>query len=45
VHVFNNDGDGFVPFAGLTADQAGNLYGTTTSGGAQGGGTIFEITP
>jgi uncharacterized repeat protein (TIGR03803 family) len=45
VHVFRNDGDGFVPFAGLTADRAGNLYGTTTSGGAQGGGTIFEITP
>lgn len=28
--------------AGLVSDSAGNLYGTTTSGGA-GGGTVFRI--
>ena len=31
------------PEAGLIADAAGNLYGTTTSGGAEGQGTVFEI--
>jgi uncharacterized repeat protein (TIGR03803 family) len=43
-----NDGDR--PFAGLIADQAGNLYGTTYNGG--GGpyfvgccGTVFEVSP
>lgn len=26
-------------------DKAGNLYGTTTSGGAYQGGTVYELTP
>jgi uncharacterized repeat protein (TIGR03803 family) len=26
-------------------DQAGNLYGTTITGGANGGGTVFELSP
>jgi uncharacterized repeat protein (TIGR03803 family) len=33
------------PSASLVADGAGNLYGTTQSGGAYGGGTVFELTP
>jgi uncharacterized repeat protein (TIGR03803 family) len=37
--------DGGLPYAGLISDSAGNLYGTTTGGGAYGNGTIFEITP
>jgi uncharacterized repeat protein (TIGR03803 family) len=46
LHSFNNDGtDGYWPYAGLTLDAAGNLYGTTWAGGAQGNGTVFEITP
>jgi uncharacterized repeat protein (TIGR03803 family) len=28
---------------GLIADAAGNLFGTSASGGAHGGGTIFEV--
>jgi uncharacterized repeat protein (TIGR03803 family) len=28
---------------GLVADAAGNLYGTTSSGGTAGDGTVFEI--
>jgi uncharacterized repeat protein (TIGR03803 family) len=29
----------------LVFDQAGNLYGTTESGGAHGGGTVFKLAP
>jgi len=35
--------NGATPFGGLIADANGNLYGTTTSGGANGFGTVFEI--
>jgi uncharacterized repeat protein (TIGR03803 family) len=42
-------GDGWFPFAGLTADEWGNLYGTTQYGGTNcpslGCGTVFELTP
>ncbi|MCJ2088231.1 Hint domain-containing protein [Methylobacterium sp. E-005] len=34
---------GITPFAGLTADSQGNLYGTTIQGGANNGGTVFEL--
>jgi uncharacterized repeat protein (TIGR03803 family) len=37
--------DGLTPSAGLIFDQAGNLYGTTESGGAQYGGTVFQLIP
>jgi uncharacterized repeat protein (TIGR03803 family) len=40
-----NCGDGEIPIAGLTFDQAGNLYGMTDGGGATGGGTAFKLTP
>jgi uncharacterized repeat protein (TIGR03803 family) len=36
--------DGAFPTAGLVFDQAGNLYGATTTGGTGGGGTVFELT-
>ena len=36
--------DGAYPVAGLVFDGLGNLYGTTTSGGNN-GGTIFQLTP
>jgi len=35
---------GSLPYSGLTADAAGNLYGTTYWGGANEDGTIYEIT-
>ncbi len=47
LHAFTGGLDGDIPQAGLVADAAGNLYGTTTSGGAggdSGGGTVFELT-
>src|SRR5262249_28680811 len=39
LHAFGLVPDGQIPFAGLVADQTGNLYGTTTQGGAFGFGT------
>jgi uncharacterized repeat protein (TIGR03803 family) len=39
-------GDGEYPYAGLIADQAGNVYGATQSGGAcYPCGTVFELSP
>ncbi|MGH6888639.1 MAG: choice-of-anchor tandem repeat GloVer-containing protein [Rhizomicrobium sp.] len=35
--------DGQDPLSGLVIDTAGNLYGTTKFGGAQNGGTVFEL--
>jgi uncharacterized repeat protein (TIGR03803 family) len=37
--------DGARPQASLTADLAGNLYGTTSAGGAQDKGTVFRLAP
>jgi uncharacterized repeat protein (TIGR03803 family) len=46
LHNFSfNGNDGNRPYAGLVSDAAGNLYGTTTGGGANRGGTVFKITP
>jgi uncharacterized repeat protein (TIGR03803 family) len=43
--LFNFTGgeDGGSPYAGLVGDSAGNLYGTTSAGGAFAWGTIFEL--
>lgn len=35
--------DGQNPFAGLIMDSGGNLYGTTTYGGANDTGAVFKI--
>ncbi len=43
LHQFNGT-DGAYPVAGLLFDLAGNLYGTTFSGGKDGVGTVFELT-
>jgi len=42
--VRKNGNDGASPMAALVMDQAGNLYGTTSSGGSGAGcGTVFEL--
>jgi uncharacterized repeat protein (TIGR03803 family) len=43
LHTFS-ESDGANPAAGLIMDSSGNLYGTTSAGGAQGEGTVFELT-
>ncbi|HEX4119960.1 MAG TPA: choice-of-anchor tandem repeat GloVer-containing protein [Verrucomicrobiae bacterium] len=44
LYAFTNGIDGAAPVAGLTQGPDGNLYGTASSGGAYGYGTIFDIT-
>lgn len=52
IHSFSGGADGGAPYAGLTKDGAGNLYGTTNSGGYTGGncasnggcGIVFKLT-
>jgi len=38
-------GDGESPGSGVIFDDSGNLYGTTTQGGTDGGGVIFKLAP
>ncbi len=45
IYTFTGAGDGASPWAGVTLDQAGNLYGTTSVGGAYGNGTVYELSP
>lgn len=46
LHEFNNVPDGGNPAAGLVMDAAGNLFGSTFSGGAfHGSGVIFKLSP
>jgi uncharacterized repeat protein (TIGR03803 family) len=51
LHSFGNAKDGANPYASLIFDAAGNLYGTTAVGGANGsackfgGGTVFKLAP
>jgi hypothetical protein len=42
---FGSDADGGFPTASLFADNWGNLYGTTTQGGVNNRGTVFELSP
>jgi uncharacterized repeat protein (TIGR03803 family) len=46
LHSFSaTNGDGVVPGGGLIRDHAGNLYGTTNSGGSMYLGTVFKLDP
>jgi uncharacterized repeat protein (TIGR03803 family) len=45
IYTFSGGKDGAVPYSNLIFDSKGNLYGTTSGGGASGYGTVFELTP
>jgi uncharacterized repeat protein (TIGR03803 family) len=45
LYAFAGGSDGAVPEAGLTLGSDGNFYGDTLQGGADGLGTVFELTP
>jgi uncharacterized repeat protein (TIGR03803 family) len=44
LHSFTGLPDGGTPLNGPVFDQAGNLYGTTNAGGANGWGTVYRMT-
>jgi uncharacterized repeat protein (TIGR03803 family) len=43
LYSFGAGSDGSIPYAGITLDTKGNLYGTTSAGGSTGNGTVFEL--
>ena len=45
LYSFTGGADGRGPVAGVIFDAAGNLYGTTYFGGADGYGAVFKLTP
>ena len=45
VYLFTGGDDGSRPLAGLLLGSDGNLYGTTSQGGAEGNGTVFRYDP
>ena len=45
LYSFAGGSDGLGPMAGLVRDAAGNLYGTTIYGGANGFGVVFKLVP
>lgn len=45
IYTFTGGSDGNNPKSQLVFDGQGNLYGTTTAGGAHGQGDVFELSP
>jgi uncharacterized repeat protein (TIGR03803 family) len=45
LHNFTGNPDGAHPIFGMVFDSAGNLYGTTSNGGAGFAGDVFELSP
>jgi uncharacterized repeat protein (TIGR03803 family) len=43
LHAFSAATEGGHPYAGVTLDAAGNLYGTCSGDGPRSGGTVFEL--
>jgi uncharacterized repeat protein (TIGR03803 family) len=45
LYTFAGGSDGLHPQSGLIMDAVGNLYGTTSGGGANNTGAVFELSP
>jgi len=45
LHSFAGSPDGANPYAGVTADAAGNFYGTTFNGGIHTLGVVYKLAP
>ena len=43
LYSFQDGADESSPIGGLVFDHAGNLYGTTSNAGVNGGGTVFQL--
>jgi uncharacterized repeat protein (TIGR03803 family) len=43
LYQFQGAMDGGNPYGGLITDSDGNFYGVTASGGARGGGTVYQL--
>lgn len=45
LHAFTGGTDGGYPYGSVTFDSHGNMFGTASSGGALGWGTVWEYSP
>lgn len=45
LYRFQGENDGANPLGTLVPDPSGNLFGSTTNYGSQGGGTVYELLP
>jgi uncharacterized repeat protein (TIGR03803 family) len=46
IHKFtSSNGDGYLPRGGVVLDSKGNIYGTTSQGGLQNDGIVYELSP
>ena len=45
LYKFSGHGDGSTPYAGVTFDRQGRIYGTTCYGGANQQGVVYRLTP
>lgn len=45
LYSFTGGSDGAGPWSNVIFDQAGNIYGTTTGGGAHNAGTVLKLSP
>jgi len=43
LYSFTGEADGAKPYCGLIRDAVGNLYGTTSGGGAANAGVVFQV--
>ena len=45
LYDFTGSNDGNVPYGGVAVDAEGDVFGTTSEGGSNNDGVVWEITP